>query len=83
MLRGGKLAAMEKTTVYLRSHLQRALREVARLEKRTQDEVFRKALEEYLKRRERPRLRSGGIGEDAELSGAETEDWLRHEWGES
>jgi metal-responsive CopG/Arc/MetJ family transcriptional regulator len=72
---------MEKTAVYLPSHLLRALREAARSEKKVQAEVLRRALEEYLERRERPRLSSVGIGEDAELSGAESEDWLRAEWG--
>jgi hypothetical protein len=80
MVYGDKLTAMEKTTVYLPSHLQRALKEAAHSEKKAQAEVLRRALEEYLERRERPRLRSVGIGEDIELSGAESEDWLRAEW---
>jgi predicted transcriptional regulator len=82
MVYGGILVAMEKTTVYLPSHLRRALREAARAEKKAQAVVIRRALEVYLERRERPRLRSVGIGEDKELSGAESEDWLRAEWGE-
>lgn len=72
---------MEKTTIYLTPEMHRALKETARLEKRPQAEVLRRALEEYLERRERPRLRSVGIGEDRELSGADSEDWLRAEWG--
>ena len=72
---------MEKTTVYLPTELSRALKEAARSEKKAQAEVLRKALEEYLERKERPRLRSVGIGEDRELSGADSEDWLRDEWG--
>lgn len=72
---------MEKTTVYLPIRLQRALKEAARSEKKPQAEVLRRALAEYLERRERPRSRSVGIGEDEELSGAESEDWLRAEWG--
>jgi Arc/MetJ-type ribon-helix-helix transcriptional regulator len=71
---------MEKTTVYLPGDLHRALKEVARAERRAQAEVLRQALEEYLGRRERPRLRSVGVGEDKELSGAESEDWLRARW---
>ena len=82
MVYGGTLIVMEKTTVYLPSHLQRALKEAARSEKKAQAEVLRRALEEYLERRERPRLLSVGIGEDKELSGAESEDWLRAGWGE-
>ncbi len=64
---------MEETTVNLLIRLQRALKEAARSEKKAQAEVLRRALEEYLERRERPRLRSVGIGEDKELTGAESE----------
>ena len=71
---------MEKTTIYLTPELHRALKEAARLEKKPQADVLRRALEEYLGRKERPRLRSVGVGEDRELSGADSEDWLRAEW---
>ena len=83
MLNGDMLVAMAKTTVYLPSHLQRALKEAALSEKKAQAEVLRKALEEYLERREHPRLRSVGVGENAELSGAESKNWLRAEWGKT
>lgn len=76
-------AIMEKTTIYLPGDLHRALKEAARSEKKAQAEVLRQALEEYLERRERPRLRSVGIGEDRELSGADSEDWLHARWGRS
>jgi predicted transcriptional regulator len=82
MVYGDKIVLMEKTTLYLPRELRRALKEAARSEKKAQAVVIRRALEEYLERRERPRLRSVGIGEDRELSGAESEDWLRAEWGE-
>lgn len=81
MVYGGTIVFVEKTTLYLPSELRRALKEAARSEKKAQAVVIRRALEEYLERRERPRLRSVGIGEDRELSGAESEDWLRAEWG--
>lgn len=71
---------MEKTTIYLPSELHRALKEAARSEKKAQAEVLRQALEEYLERKERPRLRSVGIGEDRELSAADSEDWLHARW---
>jgi Ribbon-helix-helix protein, copG family len=82
MVYGDKIVLMEKTTLYLPRELRRALKEAARSEKKAQAVVIRRALEEYLERRERPRLRSVGIGEDRELSGVESEDWLRAEWGE-
>jgi hypothetical protein len=82
MVYGGRIVGMEKTTLYLPSELRRALKEAARSEKKSQAVVIRRALEEYLERRERPRLLSVGIGENRELSGSESEDWLRAEWGE-
>jgi predicted transcriptional regulator len=74
---------MEKTTIYLPPELHRALKEAARLERKPQADVLRRALEEYLGRKERPRLRSVGVGEDRELSGVDSEDWLRAQWGRS
>ena len=74
---------MEKTTIYLPPELHRALKEAARLEKKPQADVLRRALEEYLGRKERPRLRSVGVGEDRELSGVDSEDWLRAQWERS
>lgn len=71
---------MEKTTVYLPSHLHRALREAARREKRPQAELLRNALEGYLGRRENPLPISVGLGEDEGLSGAGSEGWLEAEW---
>ena len=81
MVYGDILVSMKKTTVSLPTHLQRALEAAALSEKKPQAEILRRALEEYLERRERPRLRSVGIGEEEELSGAESEDWSRAEWG--
>ena len=72
---------MEKTTVYLPEALQRALKEAARAERKPQAELVRAALEEYLERRERPSLSSLGSGEDEELSGTNSEEWLESQWG--
>ena len=72
---------MVKISVRLPPHLHRALEEAARVEKKPQADVMRRVLEEYLGRRERPLLLSAGIGEDTGLSGADSEDWLRDEWG--
>lgn len=67
---------MEKTTVYLSSELRRALRDAARVEKKPQADVLRRALEKYLGRRKRGLPLSLGLGEDEELSGENSEDWL-------
>jgi plasmid stability protein len=72
---------MEKTTLYLPEDLQRALRTEARRTGRPQAELVRDALRTYLGSRGKPRLRSIGAGEDAELSGRDSESWLSREWG--
>lgn len=74
--------AMEKTTIYLPSELHRALKDAARVQKKPQAEVLRRALEEYLGRQERRLPLSLGLGEDEGLSGEDSEDWLREQWGE-
>jgi predicted transcriptional regulator len=72
---------MEKTTIYLTPELHRALKDAARVEKKPQADVLRRALEEYLGRQERPLPLSVGLGEDEKLSGADSEEWLHEQWG--
>ena len=72
---------VEKTTLYLPDDLQRALRAEARRSGRSQAELVREAVRSYLEARPRPRVRSLGAGEDAEVSGRESERWLAREWG--
>jgi len=43
--------------------------------------LLRRALEEYLERRERPLPLSVGVGEDEGLSGVDSEAWLEAGWG--
>ncbi len=74
------VSMMEKTTIYLPPELHRALKDAARVEKRPQADVLRRALEEYLGRRERRLPLSVGLGENEELSGADSEDWLFEQW---
>ncbi|CAN5712515.1 hypothetical protein BH24ACT18_BH24ACT18_17170 [soil metagenome] len=74
---------MEKTTIYLSPELHRALRDAARVEKKPQADVLRRALEEYLGRQERRLPLSVGLGEDEELSGADSEDWLHDQWSKA
>ena len=71
---------MEKTTLYLPADLQRALQEQARRSGRPQAELVREALRAYLEGAASPQPRSLGLGEDAELSGRESEAWLAHQW---
>jgi hypothetical protein len=57
------------------------LRELARRTSRHQTNVIREALDLYLQQRvERPRPRSIGAGEDAELTASNSGDWLRARW---
>jgi predicted DNA-binding protein len=72
--------ASEKTTLYLPWELHRALRDAAKREGRPQAALIRSALEEYLGKKERPSLRSLGMGEDDHLSARNSEDWLTGHW---
>ncbi len=69
---------MEKTTVYLPEDLAARLRSEASRSGKAQAEIVRAAAEEYLDRRPRPG--SIGIGEDSELNGEDSEEWLRLHW---
>ena len=69
---------MDKTTLYLPSELHFAIREIARRMGRPQAEVMRDALQTFVQEHaDRPMPRSIGMGSDPELSGADSEDWLR------
>ena len=74
--------AVNKTTLYLSPETQRSLRDLARRTGRHQADVIREALELYLQQHgERPRPRSIGSGEDAELAARDSEEWLKARWG--
>ena len=72
---------MEKTTLYLPIGLQRTLREVARRSGRSQATLIREALERYLAGQDRPRPASIGVASDGTLDAADSEAWLRAQWG--
>ncbi len=71
---------MEKTTLYLPTEMLQALRALARRKGCPQAEVIRAALRNYLDQQERPLPRSVGMGDDPDLHGADTEDWLAANW---
>ena len=75
------LTLMHKTTLYLPSDLQSALKDVARRTGRRQADIVREALEVCLREQEYPFPRSIGIGEDTELAARDSEAWLEAEWG--
>jgi metal-responsive CopG/Arc/MetJ family transcriptional regulator len=71
---------MNKTTVYLPTELQGALRDVARRTGRSQAEVIRDAIAAYVAVEERPWPRSFGSAANGEVSAADLEDWLAENW---
>lgn len=74
------VSRVEKTTLYLPRDLQLRLRETARRRGRPQAELVRDALAAYLDE-DAPGLTLVGVGDDRDLSAADSEDWLRREWG--
>ncbi len=71
---------MNKTTLYLPDDIQRRLREVAKRTGRAQADLVRTAIDRYLADEPSPLPGSIGVGDDAELRGRDTEDWLRSNW---
>ena len=74
---------MDKTTLYLPGRTRSRLREVARRTGRRQSELVREAIDRYLDDEPFPLPLSVGAGEDVELTGRNSEEWLRAEWGKS
>jgi predicted transcriptional regulator len=71
---------MHKTTLYLPDATRRRLREMARRTGRPQSDLVRQALEGYLGSEGSPLPKSIGAGEDPDLFGRNSEDWLRANW---
>jgi hypothetical protein len=71
---------MHKTTLYLPEATRRRLRDMARRTGLPQADLVRRALDNYLSAEASPLPKSIGAGEDAELNGRNTEDWLRANW---
>jgi Arc/MetJ-type ribon-helix-helix transcriptional regulator len=71
---------MQKTTLYLPDELQRQLQEAARRMGRSQADLIREALETFLGTVQPPKARSIGLGDNPDLHGEDTEDWLRQNW---
>lgn len=72
---------MQKTTLYLPDETQRRLRELAKRSGRAQADLIRQALDRYLGTEAQALPTSVGSGEDATLSGRDSGDWLRSNWG--
>lgn len=76
----GKIGRMNKTTLYLPGDTHLRLRELARRSGRPQAELVREALERYLAQAHTPIPQSIGAGDDDQLNGRDSEDWLRTHW---
>ncbi len=76
----GKVAGVEKTTLYLPTDVKRALEAEGRRSKRPQAQLIREALTRYLADRPRPLPRSIGIVSDGRVTGRTAKAWLRREW---
>jgi predicted transcriptional regulator len=71
---------MEKTTLYLPEATRRRLRDAARRTGRRQSELVRQAIDDFLSSEPYPLPLSIGAGEDEEVTGETSEDWLRRTW---
>jgi hypothetical protein len=69
-------APMKKTTVYLPSETQAALRALARRKGQSQAALIREVIDGYLQQQARPLPRSLGLGSNPEVQAKDTEDWL-------
>ena len=71
---------MEKTTLYLPTEVQRALRELSRRRHQPQAVLIREALQGYLSKQQPARLKSLGLGTDDKVTGSSSEGYLRRRW---
>ena len=71
---------MQKTTLYLPDELRQRLRSAAKQTGRSQADLTRDALEEYLARQPRRTPRSLGMLADGTMSGAEAKRWAREQF---
>ena len=72
---------MEKTTVYLSTNLQHNLAQTAQQLGKSQAELIRQAITEYLERHAPKRqFASLGAGEDAEFAARDTDEFLQAAW---
>lgn len=73
---------MERTSLHLPSDLHAALRDEARRQCRSQEELIREALRAYLSSQGRSPVTSIGLGEDSIVSARDAEAWLEREEGQ-
>lgn len=74
---------MQKTTLYLPDALSQQLKVEAKRQNKSQAELMREALAGYVQSRPRALPRSLGLADDAGVSAADSEDWIRQRWSEA
>lgn len=70
---------MTKTTIYIPDEVQAAIKGMAHREGRSQSELIREALSQYVEAHPRPQPKSIGIASNASVSGRDVKE-LREEW---
>lgn len=71
---------MKKTTLYLDDAVLAEIKIVSRSEGRSEAELLRNAIDDYLERRRSELPPIFGTGSGGKFTGAESEDWLRENW---
>jgi predicted transcriptional regulator len=72
--------SVEKTTLYLPNDVQRRLRELSRQQRRSQAELIREAVAQYLAGQEQPWPKSIGAAEsDGAVPAARAREWIDQE----
>lgn len=71
---------MKKTTVYLDDAVLAEIKIVSRSEGRSEAELLRNAVDEYLERRRAALPSIFGKGSGGKFDAADSEDWLHENW---
>ena len=71
---------MKKTTLYLEEEVLAEIKLTSRSEGRSEAEILREAINDYLERRRSELPTIFGAGSGGKISGADSEDWLLENW---
>ena len=71
---------MKKTTIYLPEKMAIDIQTRAKQDRRSEADVIREALGNYLAEVKRPLPSIFGMGSGGLVSGADSEDWLNENW---
>lgn len=71
---------MKKTTLYLAEDVLAEIKLASRSEGRSEAEILREAIDDYLERRRSELPPIFGKGSGGKIRGADSEDWLLENW---